>query len=59
MTFHGFRAMARPTLDVARDLRPDYNEHQLDAGDGGTAGGGQFAFGTALESVGHRRVGGC
>ena len=52
--------MARPTLDEGQDLRPDYIEHQLDAGDGGTVGGGRFAFlGRPLESVGLRRFGGC
>ena len=59
MTLHGFRVRARTTLDEALDPRPNYIEHQLDAGGGGTAGGGRFAFGTALEPVGHRRFGGC
>ena len=52
MTLHEFQAMARTTLDEALDLQPDYIEHRLDAG------GGRFAFGTALEAVGHRRFGG-
>ena len=59
MTLHEFRVMARTTLDEALDLQPDYIEHRLDAGDEGVAGGGRFAFGTALEAVGHRRFGGC
>ena len=46
-------------LDEALDLRLDYIKHQLDVGGGGAAGGGRFAFGTALEPVGHRRFGGC
>ena len=48
MTLHGFRAIARTTLDEALGLRPDYIEHPWDAGGGGTAGGGRFAFGNGL-----------
>ena len=59
MTLREFRVMARTTLDEALDLRLDYIEHQSDVGGGGAAGGGRFAFGTALEPVGHRRFGGC
>ena len=59
MTLHEFRVIARTTLDEALDLLRDYIEHRLDAGGRGTAGGGRFAFGTALEAVGHRRFGGC
>ena len=59
MTLHGFRVMARTTLDEALDLRLDYIEHLLDGGNGGATGGGRFVFGTALEPVGHRRFGGC
>ena len=59
MTLHEIPGLARTTLDEALDLRPDHIEHRLDAGDEGAAGGGRFAFGTALEPVGHRRFGGC
>ena len=58
MTPHGFRVMARTTLGEALDLRLDYIEHLLGGGDGGATGGGRFVFGTAPESVGHRRFGG-
>jgi len=46
-------------LSTSLALRPAYIEYQLDGDDGGAAGGGRFAFGTALEAVGRRRFGGC
>ena len=53
------RVYLRLALSTSLALRPAYIEHQLDGDDGGAAGGDRFAFGTALEAVGHRRFGGC